>query len=725
MISSMAFRELEHFVLCNSQISPETCIAGFSLMLSYCIDNFSQHGEPSIMLRANALIAQTLKKYSGYLRHELRSDLTSSYDLIMQHELKEIQIIGRLRASSSDPKLQLVEDSAYAVVDQMEEIMDAGDFISALVRVISHEASDDSIKRRGFSLLSKAAKSLADTNLESIALQQPIHEVLGIIVSIAQEQSNWTELTRQAALDALSCLVQRLGSLYPDIFLQAIPATVDLVNQQEMPAIQGMGLICLCSFIRSMQESITPMIPRIISATLSGLRFAVAELEEAVTSQSITLCAALAALEALATNLAPFLSPVLQDILELLLNKHVVRSTDTECDQLGKSCRRIISSNVPSRLLIGPLSALFGTKNVQEDPRSIQALVQILCGCIMQMDSSSIAVYHVSVFSMLLSALDTRRTRMLSMTASDVEMVEKETVNCIIELTLKLNEGKFKPLFYRLVEWAMSNPEGETQEDTVNIERMISLFHVVIALTENLKSVFTPYFKPLQDPISKSLSLELPQPSEPAPKQRRRKAKVAEKEAESSKEISTRQAISMVKMMSVRALARCFMYDTTGFLDQARFETLLPHLLRQFEQIEDYDKMLPNDDSIAEDKLLESIISSEAKHGLGRYGQTLLACISQMATASGNSETRWRPLHHSILLLTRSSVPHTRLLALESTMAICSALQEEYLPLLPEALPFLSELLEDEDEIIENRTVYVLKQMEELSGEDLKQYLTK
>ena len=706
--------------LFSLQISPETCISGFSLMLSYCIDDFAQHGDTSIMLKTNAVITQALKKYSGYLRHELQGDLISSYDLIMQHELKEIQIIGRLRASSSDPKLQIVEDSAYAVVEQMQEIMDAGDFVSALVRVISHEDSDDSIKRRGFNLLSKSAKSLGDANLETLSLQQPIHEVVGIIVSIVQEKSSWTDLTRQSALDALSCLVKKLGSRYPDIFLQAIPATVDLVNQHEMPAIQGMGLLCICSFIRSMQALITPMIPQIISATLLGLKLAVEESEEAAT-QTATLCAALAALEVLATNLAPFLSPILQDILALLLKKNVVRSTDKECDRLSKSCRSIISSNVPSRLLIGPLSALFGTANA-EDPRSIQALLQMLCGCIMQMDPSSIAAYHVSVFSMLLRALDIRRTRMDSFSSSDVEILENETVHCIVELTLKLNEGKFKPLFYRLVEWAMSNPEGETQDNTVSIERRISLFHAVIALTENLKSVFTPYFKLLQDPITKSLSVELPQPSEPAPKPKRgRRGKVAEE----SREVIQRQAVATLKMVSVRALVRCFMYDTTGFLDEARFETFLPHLLRQIEQIQDYEKVLSGDDAVADDKLVDAIISSEAKHELGVYAQTLLASITQMATASGHSETRWRPLHHSILLLTRSSVPDTRLLALESTMAICTALQEEYLPLLPEALPFLSELLEDEDEIIESRTVYVLKQMEELSGEDLKQYLSK
>ena len=47
----------------------------------------------------------------------------------------------------------------------------------------------------------------------------------------------------------------------------------------------------------------------------------------------------------------------------------------------------------------------------------------------------------------------------------------------------------------------------------------------------------------------------------------------------------------------------------------------------------------------------------------------------------------------------------------------------QYLSLLPEAIPFLSELLEDPEFVVEKRAQEVIKQLEDLSGESLEEYL--
>ena len=110
---------------------------------------------------------------------------------------------------------------------------------------------------------------------------------------------------------------------------------------------------------------------------------------------------------------------------------------------------------------------------------------------------------------------------------------------------------------------------------------------------------------------------------------------------------------------------------------------------------------------------------------LSTFSKTIIAYLSQMTMASGmnNGESRWRPLHHAVLMATRSNDANGRCTALETVMAICATLQEEYLVLVPEALPFLSELLEDEDARVEKRAVEVINAMSEKSGEDLQQYL--
>lgn len=76
-----------------------------------------------------------------------------------------------------------------------------------------------------------------------------------------------------------------------------------------------------------------------------------------------------------------------------------------------------------------------------------------------------------------------------------------------------------------------------------------------------------------------------------------------------------------------------------------------------------------------------------------------------------------------VLLVTRSEHSESRLAALEVVYNIVSRLREEYLVLLPESLPFLSELMEDSDIAVEARTQELVKLLEELADEKLDDYL--
>jgi U3 small nucleolar RNA-associated protein 10 len=73
--------------------------------------------------------------------------------------------------------------------------------------------------------------------------------------------------------------------------------------------------------------------------------------------------------------------------------------------------------------------------------------------------------------------------------------------------------------------------------------------------------------------------------------------------------------------------------------------------------------------------------------------------------------------------LTRREEATCRLAAVEVIHNLVGRLREEYLTLLPESLPFLSELLEDSSPAVLARTQELTKVLEELSEEDLQEYL--
>lgn len=72
---------------------------------------------------------------------------------------------------------------------------------------------------------------------------------------------------------------------------------------------------------------------------------------------------------------------------------------------------------------------------------------------------------------------------------------------------------------------------------------------------------------------------------------------------------------------------------------------------------------------------------------------------------------------------TRIEKTRARILGLRIVRNLVENLKEEYLVLLPETIPFLGELLEDVELPVKSLAQDILKEMESMSGESLRQYL--
>jgi hypothetical protein len=102
---------------------------------------------------------------------------------------------------------------------------------------------------------------------------------------------------------------------------------------------------------------------------------------------------------------------------------------------------------------------------------------------------------------------------------------------------------------------------------------------------------------------------------------------------------------------------------------------------------------------------------------------TVIGCLTALAGAAGN-EQMWKPLNHAVLEAcgndTRGDVRKSGLICLTNLMR---SLGEEYMVLLPECLPVLSELLEDREEEIVGLARECVQLAEDLIGESLEESL--
>ncbi|XP_050741115.1 HEAT repeat-containing protein 1 homolog [Drosophila biarmipes] len=83
----------------------------------------------------------------------------------------------------------------------------------------------------------------------------------------------------------------------------------------------------------------------------------------------------------------------------------------------------------------------------------------------------------------------------------------------------------------------------------------------------------------------------------------------------------------------------------------------------------------------------------------------------------------WKQLNSQVLLKTRTPTPEVRILAFNSCVAIARKLGESYAPLLPETVPFIAELLEDEHQRVEKNTRSAVQELETILGEPVQKYL--
>lgn len=143
-----------------------------------------------------------------------------------------------------------------------------------------------------------------------------------------------------------------------------------------------------------------------------------------------------------------------------------------------------------------------------------------------------------------------------------------------------------------------------------------------------------------------------------------------------SPEVWSRRSAAARLVLS--ALRRCFQSDRSGFVDKSRFDLLLPAIVSQLDCGADFPTVAGEDE-----------VASCRRHAEELVGP----CLGQLASACGK-DALWKALANAVLMKTRSGRAGVRVAALVSLRQCFQVVGEEFLALLPECLPFLSELLE-------------------------------
>lgn len=238
--------------------------------------------------------------------------------------------------------------------------------------------------------------------------------------------------------------------------------------------------------------------------------------------------------------------------------------------------------------------------------------------------------------------------------------IENEINEVAIKMIYKFNDATFRPIFADLVEWATASlPKKDKLGKNLRLQ---SIYGFMAVFFNNLKSIVTSYATYLLENSVEILKTD------------------------NSKDEMSRELWARV----LRTLLKCFEHDQDDFWQTpSHFGAIAPVLCAQLEHA----SALP-------------------------LTQELIPTIVELAAAA-DSPDHHKELNGAILKHMRSESTSVRLAAVKCEQALTDRLGEEWLSMLPEMLPFISELQEDDDDVVEKETHRWIVKIEGVLGESL------
>ncbi|KAK3072122.1 snoRNA-binding rRNA-processing protein utp10 [Teratosphaeriaceae sp. CCFEE 6253] len=341
--------------------------------------------------------------------------------------------------------------------------------------------------------------------------------------------------------------------------------------------------------------------------------------------------------------------------------REAARAQNMGSDKSTPFCA-LAGRKIEAHALFSSLDRTFATLVGGGQQAAVRQHLRLLSLAVRHNSKRDLKQHAAVIFSILLKAFDLRRTEADKDNDSpeDWLVTFAQVDQVTLELVLKLDDQTFRPFFIRLVDWAASGlPRKEVAG---RVLRLTSLYSFAQRLSEQLQSIVTSYASYLLASAADLLST------------------LALKNGES------RLLLNAV----LQTLSSSFSHDQDDFWQMPdHFNAIATPLLAQLEKARSV-----------------------------QVTEHITPTITQLAAAAASPEHH-KAMNNTIMGYMRHESADVRLAAVHCERGITERLGLDWLALLPEMLPFISELQEDDDEDVERETLRWVRQIEDVTGESL------
>ncbi|NXF98536.1 HEAT1 protein, partial [Eubucco bourcierii] len=559
---------------------------------------------------------------------------------------------------------------SYDMLDKVNALLPTETFIPVIRGLMTNQLP--SVRRKAMDLLNnKVQQRTRWQKSQILQLLELVPELIAIVQCKRKEEEEEQAINRQTALFSLKLLCKGFGTENPTPFVPVLKTAIDLISsEKEEKNVMGSALLCIAEVTCTLKAQAIPQLPRLMPALLKTLKN-----KKELISNEIYLLSAITALLKVAETLPHFLSPYLLDCLLQVVRLEKIVAEFGPSSQISlriTSLRTILATRLAPRVLLPALTKCYG--NVANTWKNcLGPLMNILKEHIVGMEKEHLISHQSELTAFFMKALDFR-TEHAQDDLEDVGKTEAYIIDCLISMVMKLSEASFRPLFFKLFDWSKT-------ESTLK-DRLLTFHRIADCIAEKLKGLFTLFAGHLIKPFAETLNQVNTSKTD---------------EAFFDTDNSTEKSCLLLQF-TIDCLHKLFLFDTQKFLSKERAETLMMPLVDQLEN------MVGGDEKFQE-----------------RMTAHLIPCIAQFSVAMAD-DSLWKPLNYHILMKMRHSSPKVRFAALLALVEVAQKLKENYLVLLPESIPFLAELMEDECEEVEQQCQRTIQQLEVILGEPLQSY---
>ncbi|KAG7662173.1 UTP10 [[Candida] subhashii] len=597
--------------------------------------------------------------------------------------LEKFRIISSFALSGLDKFTNVSKNkdiclSLYELLANLLDLLPLNYFVDSIVDSLDIDKLSDALSikvARNYAILAsrKFESDLNTTNIDDVIQVSVIDKLLPVLIKGIKRNVD-TEL-QQAYLDAFSTIVNKFGTATGVDFATNSKVLIDALTiittdrglLGEQPEIIISSINAITSVVNLMGVKTLGLFPKVVPPALKIWESTVdAEDEE---SAKLLQASILVLLSCYIKKIPAFMTTTLDSVFITVLSSNLIDNS------IRSTILNSIVEHMDLAQVLKSLCNIWTVKKFYQNDNSgnLGLFLNTMQSTIEKIDKKSATSQSTVFMKWLINAFEFRQYSEETGNKFDnntIHRLESSFHTCAINYVMKLNDKTFRPLFANLVRWAVSG-EGATFVGNTEISRLLAFFRFFNKLQDQLKSIITSYFSYLLDATSNIL-----------------------KRFANGELVATN-----LRRIILISLTSSFKYDQDDYWSQqGRFESIFEPLLDQLKNVEE---------TIGK-YLVKAITGFVANVSSEEYNETLVHQLIKFISNESQSNTS-----------------ATKIWTIRTLKTIFQKMGEQWLSYLPTLVPYIAELLEDDDEDVEMEVRGgLVRVIENVLGEPLDRYLS-